>query len=118
MISPAAAMRLQNNKLNTSKVGYQGGSGGYIQGKDGKKKYIDDIEQKENIPNEPLNKKQIINNLAIFIQVIEMQRISFLDSIKTAKSIIYKLIEFRKTNKDADKDEQYIDELLKQSCKA
>lgn len=94
MISPAAALHLQDNKLDKSKIGVQPGERGYIKGGDGKEKYIDEIDkeidkkEKEQIPNEPLGRMQILYKLGFFIKVIDLQRTSFLDNLKTTIELL------------------------------
>ena len=94
MISSKAALQLQGNKLDMSKIGLKPGERGYIKGGDGKKKFIDEInkeidkKEKGQIPNYPLDKRQILTMLGLFIKIIELQRTSFLDSLKSTIDLL------------------------------
>lgn len=94
MISSKAAMQLQGNKLNTGKIGVQPGERGYIQGGDGKKKFIDEInkeidkKEKAKIPNCPLDRRQILAMLGLFVTLTELQRTSFLDNLKSTIDLL------------------------------
>lgn len=92
MISAAAAMSLQNNKMDTSKIGAQPGERGYIKGGDNKEKYIDEIDkekdEKKKIPNRPLDRRHTLLTLGLFVKLIELQRTSFLDNIQSTIALL------------------------------
>lgn len=92
MISAVAAMSLQNNKMDTSKIGAQPGQRGYIKGGEGKEKYIDEIgketDEKKRIPNCPLDKMRALLTLGLFVKLIDLQRTSFLDNLKSTIDLL------------------------------
>lgn len=94
MISSKAAAQLQGNKLSMNKVGIQPGQRGYIKGVDGKEKFIDEIDkeidekEKKQIPNCPLDRRQILAMLGVFVKLTELQRTSFLDNLKSTIDLL------------------------------
>lgn len=94
MISSQAALQLQGNKLDKSKIGLQPGQRGFIRGVDGKEKFIDEInkelDKKENqkIPNCPLDRREILAKLGLFVKLTELQRTSFLDNLKSTIELL------------------------------
>lgn len=92
MISSKVAAQLQNGRSSMGKIGAQPGERGYIKGGDGKEKYIDEIgreiDEKKKIPNCPLDRWRVLSMLGLFIKIIDLQRTSFLDNLKTTIELL------------------------------
>lgn len=92
MISSKAAAQLQSGKSGMGKIGIQPGERGYIKGGDGKEKYIDeigkDIDEKNKIPNCPLDRWRVLSMLGVFIKLTELQCTSFIDNLKNTIELL------------------------------
>lgn len=90
MISSQADLQLQGNNANMNKIGLQPGERGFIKGGDGKKKFIDELgkNEKVKISNRPLDRREILAKLGLFVKLTELQRTSFLDNLKSTIELL------------------------------